>query len=175
MKVLLDSHAVYWWTIGSDRLSATARVLIEDKANTILVSAVSFYELANKMRLKKLDLKPQELRAAVSDSGLQTLAINDLHADRRRPSNGITAIRGNVYSPHRRGSNIARLFPSTAPSMRYCMNGSGSHANEDIHRFRGGGRTAGRADRFGLPTGRSLCVPGRMACSSADLLLRDEG
>ena len=81
MKVLLDSHAVYWWTIGSDRLSVTARLLIENKANTILVSAVSFYELDNKMRLKKLDLKPQELRAAVSDSGLQTLAITDLHAE----------------------------------------------------------------------------------------------
>ncbi|MEY9624974.1 type II toxin-antitoxin system VapC family toxin [Sinorhizobium fredii] len=81
MKVLLDSHAVYWWTIGSDRLSETARLLIEDKANTILVSAVSFYELTNKMRLKKLDLKPQELRAAVSESGLQTLAVTDLHAE----------------------------------------------------------------------------------------------
>ncbi|KKX25714.1 type II toxin-antitoxin system VapC family toxin [Rhizobium sp. LC145] len=81
MKLLLDSHAVYWWTIGSDRLSATARSLIEDKANTILVSAVSFYELDNKMRLKKLDLKPQELRAAVTASGLQTLAISDLHAE----------------------------------------------------------------------------------------------
>ncbi|PDT45223.1 PIN domain-containing protein [Sinorhizobium fredii] len=81
MKVLLDSHAVYWWTIGSDRLSATARLLIEDKANTILVSSVSFYQLANKMRLKKLDLKPQELRAAVSDSGLQTLAITYIHAE----------------------------------------------------------------------------------------------
>ncbi len=81
MKILLDSHAVYWWTIGSDRLSATARSLIEDKANIILVSAVSFYELDNKMRLKKLDLKPQELRAAVMASGLQTLAISDLHAE----------------------------------------------------------------------------------------------
>ncbi|WOS65830.1 type II toxin-antitoxin system VapC family toxin [Sinorhizobium fredii] len=81
MKVLLDSHAVYWWTIGSDRLSVTARLLIEDKANSILVSAVTFYELTNKMRLKKLDLKPQELRAAVSESGLQTLAITDLHAE----------------------------------------------------------------------------------------------
>ena len=81
MKVLLDSHAVYWWTIGSDRLSITARSLIEDKANTILVSAVSFYELDNKMRLKKLDLKPQELRAAVAQSGLQTLDITDLHAE----------------------------------------------------------------------------------------------
>ncbi|WP_064710130.1 type II toxin-antitoxin system VapC family toxin [Rhizobium bangladeshense] len=81
MKLLLDSHAVYWWTIGSDRLSIKARSLIEDKANTILVSAVSFYELDNKMRLNKLDLKPQELRAAVFASGLQTLAINDLHAE----------------------------------------------------------------------------------------------
>ncbi|WP_431324225.1 type II toxin-antitoxin system VapC family toxin [Rhizobium sp. YTU87027] len=81
MKVLLDSHAVYWWTIGSSRLSGKARSLIEDKANTIFVSAVSFYELDNKMRLKKLDLKPQELRAAVTASGLQTLAISDLHAE----------------------------------------------------------------------------------------------
>lgn len=81
MKVLLDSHAVYWWTIGSDRLSTTARSLIEDKANSILVSAVTFYELDNKMRLNKLDLKPQELRAAVTESGLQTLAISDLHAE----------------------------------------------------------------------------------------------
>ena len=81
MKILLDSHAVYWWTIGSDRLSLKARLLIEDKANTIWVSAVSFYELDNKMRLKKLDLKPQELRAAVTASGLQTLAISDLHAE----------------------------------------------------------------------------------------------
>jgi len=81
VKTLLDSHAVYWWTIGSDRLSSKARLLIEDKANSILVSAVSFYELDNKMRLKKLDLKPQELRAAVAASGLQTLAITDLHAE----------------------------------------------------------------------------------------------
>ncbi|MGG7539711.1 type II toxin-antitoxin system VapC family toxin [Rhizobium sp. 12,4] len=81
MKLLLDSHAVYWWTIGSDRLSIKARSLIEDKANTILISAVSFYELDNKMRLKKLDLKPQELRAAVTASGLLTLAISDLHAE----------------------------------------------------------------------------------------------
>nr|WP_156616508.1 type II toxin-antitoxin system VapC family toxin [Agrobacterium vitis] len=78
---MLDSHAVYWWTIGSGRLSAHARALIEDKRNAVLVSAVSFYELDNKMRLKKLDLKPQELRAAVTASGLQTLAISDLHAE----------------------------------------------------------------------------------------------
>jgi len=81
MKLLLDSHAVYWWTVGSNRLSSRARAMIEAKTNVILVSAVSFYELDNKMRLNKLDLKPQELRAAVMASGLQTLAISDLHAE----------------------------------------------------------------------------------------------
>ncbi len=81
MKLLLDSHAVYWWMIGSARLSPHARALIEDKSNTVLVSAASFFELDNKMRLKKLDLKPQELRAAVTASGLQTLAINEVHAE----------------------------------------------------------------------------------------------
>jgi PIN domain nuclease of toxin-antitoxin system len=81
LKILLDSHAIYWWTIGSDRLSTKARSLIEEKANAIFVSAVSFYELENKMRLKKLDLKPQELRSAITASGIQTLAISDLHAE----------------------------------------------------------------------------------------------
>lgn len=81
MKILLDSHAIYWWVIGSDRLSEKARALIEDRSNSVFVSAVSFYELDNKMRLKKLDLKPQELREAVSSSGLQTIGISDLHAE----------------------------------------------------------------------------------------------
>ncbi|MDI5929756.1 type II toxin-antitoxin system VapC family toxin [Rhizobium leguminosarum] len=104
MKALLDSHAVYWWTIGSDRLSQKARSLIEDKVNTILVSAVSFYELDNKMRLNKLDLKPQELRASVTASGLQTLDVTDLHAvlaasfdwDHRDPWDRILAAQGRL-------------------------------------------------------------------------------
>ncbi len=75
MKVLLDSHAVYWWMIGSDRLSTRARSMIEDKANVVLVSAVSFYELDNKMRLKKLDLKPQE----TTRSGVRQRLANPCH------------------------------------------------------------------------------------------------
>ena len=81
MRLLLDSHALYWWMIGSQRLSPAARSLIEDKANPALISAVSFYELENKIRLRKLDLRPQEIRAAVIGNGLQPLAITDLHAE----------------------------------------------------------------------------------------------
>ena len=81
MTLLLDSHVFYWWMIGSSRLSAPARALIEDKENAVLVSAVTFYEMENKIRLQKLDLKPQEIRAAFSASGMQSLAITDLHAE----------------------------------------------------------------------------------------------
>jgi PIN domain nuclease of toxin-antitoxin system len=84
-----------------NRLSNPARSLIEDKANTILVSAVSFYELDNKMRLKKLGLKPQELRSAVTRSGLQTLSITDLLPNWPPLSIGITAILGTEFSPRR--------------------------------------------------------------------------
>ncbi|MFN7027014.1 MAG: type II toxin-antitoxin system VapC family toxin [Pseudorhizobium sp.] len=116
MKVLLDSHAVYWWTIGSERLSSKARALIEDQTNAIFVSAVSFYELDNKMRLNKLDLKPQELRAAVAASGLQTLAITDLHAelaasfdwDHRDPWDRILAAQARLEHCH---------FASTDPAF----------------------------------------------------------
>ena len=45
MRLLLDSHAVYWWMTGSTRLSATTREPILDGANTVLVSAVSIYEI----------------------------------------------------------------------------------------------------------------------------------
>ncbi|MBA9036221.1 PIN domain nuclease of toxin-antitoxin system [Rhizobium leguminosarum] len=122
MKALLDSHAVYWWTIDSDRLSQKARSLIEDKANTILVSAVSFYELDNKMRIKKLDLKPQELRAAVTASGLQTL---DIMPNWRPASTGTIAIHGIGSSRPRLAWNIATSFPPMSCSTRCCMNGSG--------------------------------------------------
>ena len=43
--ILLDTHAVLWWQAGSERLSATARRTIA-AAGTILVSPVSFWEIA---------------------------------------------------------------------------------------------------------------------------------
>jgi PIN domain nuclease of toxin-antitoxin system len=55
------------------------------------------------MRLKKLGLKPQELRSAVTRSGLQTLSITDLHAELAAAFDWITAILETEFSPHRHG------------------------------------------------------------------------
>lgn len=36
MRVLLDTHALYWYIEGDSQLSTTARTLIQDAANEVL-------------------------------------------------------------------------------------------------------------------------------------------
>jgi PIN domain nuclease of toxin-antitoxin system len=50
--LLLDTHAWAWSLAGSDRLSKQALVAIGG-ADTILVSPISFFEIAQKVRLGK--------------------------------------------------------------------------------------------------------------------------
>src|SRR5947209_10088273 len=54
MRLLLDTHTLLWWLTGDPALSSTARKLIGHPANTVLVSAVSAWEIAIKFRSGKL-------------------------------------------------------------------------------------------------------------------------
>ena len=81
MRLLLDSHTVYWWMTGSPRLSETAKALIVDRENTLLVSAVSIYEMEWKARRGRVALPPQELRAALRRNAVEDLPITHDHAD----------------------------------------------------------------------------------------------
>ena len=81
MRLLLDSHAVYWWVAGSRRLSATARELILDRENALLVSAVSIYELEWKAHRSRIALPSQELRAALRRNAVEDLPITHDHAE----------------------------------------------------------------------------------------------
>ena len=81
MRLLLDSHAVYWWMTGDARLSAITRELILDGANTVLVSAVSIYEIELKAGRRRVNLPPQELRAALRRNAVEELAITHDHAE----------------------------------------------------------------------------------------------
>ena len=51
MKLLRDTHAFLWFIAGSERLSATARELIENSANQPFLSAASLWEMAIKLSL----------------------------------------------------------------------------------------------------------------------------
>ena len=81
MRLLLDSHAVYWWMAGSLRLSETARGLILDNGNDLFVSAVTIYEIELKAKRQRVDLPPQELRAALRRNAIDDLAITHEHAE----------------------------------------------------------------------------------------------
>ncbi|WP_372422958.1 type II toxin-antitoxin system VapC family toxin [Salinarimonas chemoclinalis] len=54
MKLLLDTHALIWFFLGDEKLSAPARHHIEDIENAVFVSAASAWEIATKFRIGKL-------------------------------------------------------------------------------------------------------------------------
>ena len=66
---------------GSTRLSRTARELILDNENDLLVSAVSIYEIELKVKRRRVDLPPQELRAALRRNAVVDLALTHEHAE----------------------------------------------------------------------------------------------
>ncbi len=66
MNVLLDTHAFLWWDLDDVRLSDTARAIIADGDNQIVVSAASVWEVAVKAAKGRIDL-PSDLDAYVED------------------------------------------------------------------------------------------------------------
>ena len=54
MRLLLDTNAVLWWFTDDPTLPGAVGVLIDDPANTILVSAASAWEICTKVRIGKL-------------------------------------------------------------------------------------------------------------------------
>lgn len=54
MNVLLDSHAVIWFSQNSPKLSTQAITIFEDPSNTLYCSLVSVWEMQIKVQLGKL-------------------------------------------------------------------------------------------------------------------------
>ena len=52
--VLLDTHVLLWALVAPDRLSKRVMRLVSDRDTTLLVSAVSAWEISTKYRLNKL-------------------------------------------------------------------------------------------------------------------------
>ena len=83
MNLLLDTHVFLWFIAGDDRLSKTARSLIEDPANLVFLSQVSLWEMAIKISLGKLSLsKPFEtlINEQLEENQLQLLGITLQHS-----------------------------------------------------------------------------------------------
>lgn len=55
MRLLLDTHALIWWTHEPEKLTDRVVDVVGDPDNEIFVSAVSAMELATKFRRNRLD------------------------------------------------------------------------------------------------------------------------
>jgi len=61
-RFLLDTHVLLWWLFDDHRLTTLARSIIQDPANTLLVSSASGWEISTKYRLGKLPHAEEAVR-----------------------------------------------------------------------------------------------------------------
>ncbi len=82
MDLLLDTHTLIWMSSQPDRLSSPARVFLENENNTVAVSMISFWEMAIKIGLGKLDLGTNwmsRLLKFMADNAVSTLPLCPEH------------------------------------------------------------------------------------------------
>ncbi len=79
MKFLLDTHALLWWLADDDQLGGKAREMVADPANDILISVVSLWEIAVKVRIGKLQADVEEIINTVQREGFTVLDIGRAH------------------------------------------------------------------------------------------------
>jgi len=82
MKLLLDTHVFIWWSGEPDKLSEKALDACENRANRLILSIVSIWEMQIKMQLGKLKLK-RSLKDLVENqqniNNLQILTVSPNH------------------------------------------------------------------------------------------------
>jgi PIN domain nuclease of toxin-antitoxin system len=105
MRLLLDTHAFLWGIAESGGLSSTARKAMQDARNELLVSAVSFWEIATKFRIGKLPTARPVLQGA--DVIMRRLHATDLPVTREH------ALRAGSY-PHEHGDLFDRMLVAQA-------------------------------------------------------------
>lgn len=84
MQYLLDTHAFLWFINGDTQLSDKARTLIENPDNDRYISIASFWEMAIKLSLGKLelDMSFKDLVREVDKNGFNLLPITAAHTEK---------------------------------------------------------------------------------------------
>ncbi len=85
MRLLLDTHSMYWYIEDDPQLSGRARTLIQDASNEILVSPASYWEITIKISIGKWRLnRPYEefIDIGLNQYGFQVLPILPTHTAR---------------------------------------------------------------------------------------------
>src|SRR6202049_2150025 len=85
MRLLLDTHTLLWWLSENASLPVSARKIIANKNNDVLVSAASAWEIATKVRLGKLPVAidlAHDFSAYLERERFDTVAVSVEHGIR---------------------------------------------------------------------------------------------
>lgn len=80
MRLLLDTNVLLWTLTGSPRINAVKELILSADTE-IFVSTASWWEIAIKTSIGKLDADVQMLRAASVDSGFLELPVLGVHVE----------------------------------------------------------------------------------------------
>jgi PIN domain nuclease of toxin-antitoxin system len=94
VTILLDSHALFWWTTDDPRLSRRAHAAIDNDDEEVLVSAVAAWEVTSKVRAGRwpeASLLAERFFQILTHYGFRPLPITLEHAH----------LAGSLPGPHR--------------------------------------------------------------------------
>jgi PIN domain nuclease of toxin-antitoxin system len=82
MKLLLDTHTFIWWDSDPAKLSPQTLALCQDRANVVLLSVVSVWEMQIKRQLGKLQLRlplAEMIASQQQTNQIAVLSVNLAH------------------------------------------------------------------------------------------------
>ena len=86
MRLLLDTHTLFWSVDNPSKVSATAMAALQDSNNDRLLSAATIWELAIKVGQGKIALSMpygQWMATAIADLKLEILPVTVEYAERQ--------------------------------------------------------------------------------------------
>jgi PIN domain nuclease of toxin-antitoxin system len=86
VRLLLDTHTLFWSAEEPSKVSATAMAALQDPANDLLLSAATIWELAIKIGQRKITLSMpyrQWMETAIADLDLEILPVTVEYAERQ--------------------------------------------------------------------------------------------
>ena len=81
MRLLLDTHTLLWFASGDEALGLNARMAIVNPDNEVLVSVVSLWEVAIKVRIGKLEVSVPDLTQNCVHAGFKVLDLTPRHVE----------------------------------------------------------------------------------------------
>ena len=97
MKILLDTNVVLWAAVSPGKLTAAAASAISDTRNDLLISAASAWEIATKVRLRKLPEATKLEENFISASKLAGYTLLPVHVDTALRSGRLLGAHGDPF------------------------------------------------------------------------------